>query len=166
MKKQGKENSENKPIRQRRTIGAIMAIPVDGYYVYMQSLDFGREVVFDYRSDTILTDLSPLLKAKEMFRVCVYAYPISNGTWRKIGKLPIREDLTSTPMQFIYHAYNGKFELYNPETGNMTPSTKEQCKGLEPAAIWGQEHVEQRVRDYYNGKPCSILKNLFELVNF
>lgn len=40
-----------KPIRQRRTIGAIMKIYVDNEYdVYAQSYPYNKEIIFDYRS--------------------------------------------------------------------------------------------------------------------
>ena len=34
-------------------------------------------------------------------------------------------------MQYIYHDYSGKFECYNPMTGEIFPIEKEQAVGLE-----------------------------------
>ena len=99
-------SSGTNPKRQRRTVGAIMIIPIDDYFVYVQSLDFGEEVIFDYRTKTPLKDLSPLLKARELCRVSVYSDVISSGIWRKVGKLPIREDLLDCKMKFIYDNFS------------------------------------------------------------
>lgn len=168
MKKQAEKSSarDEKPIRQRRVIGAVMEINIDNeYYVYAQSYPNTQEVIFDYRSTEPLKDLSVLLSAKQLFRVAVYRRVIGSGYWKKVGKLPLREDLLPVQMKFVYHKYdNVQFETYNPATGIMTPATKEECRGLEPAAVWDYMHVEQRIRDYYNGLPCSVLRNTFDAV--
>ena len=167
MKRREEMSSGTNPKRQTRTVGAIMIIPIDDYFVYVQSLDFGEEVIFDYRTKTPLKDLSPLLKARELCRVSVYSDVISSGIWRKVGKLPIREDLLDCKMKFIYDKFTNRFFLYNPKGPfNIPPKevSQEKCKGLEPVAVWGREHVEQRIRDYYEGRTCSVLKELFDLV--
>ena len=54
-------------------------------------------------------------------------------------------------MQFIQDALNPiMFSLYNPNTGEITDTTKDKVLGLEAAAVWEAEHVESRVKDYYN----------------
>ena len=168
MKKQEEKNSANreKPKRQRRVEGAVMAIHIDGqYYVYMQSLPYSQEVVFDYHTDECLTDLTPLLTARELFRVCVYAHVISDGIWRKIGKLPIRDDLKEPKMKYIYDRYSKEFFLYKPGETNipMRPATKEQCRGLERTSVWGRHNVEDRIRGYYNNKPCQWIIDEYEI---
>lgn len=145
-----------KPIRQRRTIGAIMEIYVDNeYYVYAQSYPYNKEIIFDYRSKEPLKDLSVLLTAKQLFRITVYRSVIGSGHWLKVGKLPLREDLFPLQLQYIHHSYgNIEYEIYNPMTGQITPSTKDECKGLEEAAVWDYGAINERIRDYYNNAPC------------
>ena len=168
MKMQEKKSSvsDKKQIRQRRVVGAVMEINIDDeYYVYAQSYPHSQEVVFDYRSSEPLEDLSVLLSAKQLFRVAVYRRVIGSGYWKKVGKLPLREDLLPIQMEYVYHKYDDiQFEIYNPATGKMTPATKEECRGLEPAAVWDYMHVKQRIKDYYNGLPCSVLKETFDAV--
>lgn len=82
----------------------------------------------------------------------------------KVGKLPLREELQILPMQYIYHGSSKvQFELYNTNTGEITPSTKEECRGLESCAVWDMHHVEDRLRDHYNGVPCIWLKEEYEI---
>ena len=46
-------------------------------------------------------------------------------------------------MKYIYHKFDkSQFELYNTNTGEITPSTKEECRGLERCAVWDKHHVE------------------------
>ena len=166
MQEEKSSVSDKKQIRQRRVVGAVMEINIDDeYYVYAQSYPHSQEVVFDYRSSEPLEDLSVLLSAKQLFRVAVYRRVIGSGYWKKVGKLPLREDLLPVQMKYVYHKYDDmQFEIYNPATGKVTPATKDECRGLEPAAVWDYMHVEQRIKDYYNGFPCSVLKETFDAI--
>ena len=167
MKMQEETSSvrDRKPIRQKRVVGAVMEINIDDeYYVYAQSYPHTQEVIFDYRSKEPLKDLSVLLSAKQLFRVAVYRRVIGSGYWKKVGKLPLREDLLPVQMKYIYHKFdNIQFELYNPATGKVTPATKDECRGLEEAAVWDYGAIIERIRDYYNDVPCVWLNEEYEL---
>lgn len=64
-------------------------------------------------------------------------------------------------MKFIQDVLNPeKFELYDPNNGEIIPATKEQIQGLECAAVWEAEHVESRIIDYYEGRPNKWVKQL------
>lgn len=142
--------------KQRITEGAILEILIENdYYVYAQILTKGLGYAFfDFKSTQKLTDFTILEKAKVLFIVMVYNDIITNGRWLKVGKLPIREDLVELPMKFIQDSLNPeKIELYNPNNGEIIPATKQDALGLECAAVWEAENVEERIRDYYEGKP-------------
>lgn len=69
-------------------------------------------------------------------------------------------------MQFILDALDqDSFELYNPNTGEILPAIKEEIKGLERAAVWEASHIEDRIRDHYNGESCIWLKEDREIFN-
>ena len=151
--------------RQRITVGSILEINVhDLYYCYAQILEHGVYAFFDYRTETPLRDFSVLLGCKILFCLGVYNDVITRGHWLKVGKLPIRDDLTPLPMEFIYHEFDKlQWHLYNPNTGEMTSSTKEECRGLERCAAWDAHHVEDRLRDHYDGVPCLWLNGVYEI---
>ena len=148
--------------RQRRTPRSIVKIDLkNGYYNYAQLLENGIAFFDIYTKDPELEDLSILLKKTILFIVSVYRDVISTGLWLKIGKLPIREDLKTLPMECIQDALNEtQFELYNPNTGEVTKATREECEGLEICAVWEAYHVESRLRDHYNGVPNDIVEAL------
>ncbi len=148
--------------RQQRTVGAILRIDLeDGYYNYAQILEFGVAFFDIHVKEAELESLDILLEKPILFIVEVYNDVITRGRWIKVGKLPIREDLKILPMKFIQDALNPQFfELYNPNTGEITPSTREACEGLERSAVWDSNHVEDRLRDYYAGRPCSWVESL------
>ncbi|SDG74702.1 Immunity protein 26 [Flavobacterium omnivorum] len=151
--------------KQKITQGSILEINIENqYYTYAQILDKGGYVFFDYKSETRLTDFSVLEDKPILFIIGVYNDVITQGHWPIVGKMNIRQNLNSQPMQFIQDALHpDRFEFYNPNTGESTPATKEKVKGLERAAVWEANHVEDRIRDYYNGVPCIWLEDDLEL---
>lgn len=157
-------NLENNHKRQKATQGSIIQIQARGYYYYAQILSHGYCVFFDYQSVSPIDNISRLLDCPELFTICVYSDVISSGSWPKIGKLKIREDCQPLRMQYIYHNYEPyAFEIYNPNTGEIRPSTKEECRGLECCAVWDKHHIEDRLSDYYEGKPCLWLEDHYRL---
>ncbi len=150
-------------VRQRITEGAILEINIENqYYVYAQILTKGHGCAFfDYKTKEKLADVSVLKTASVLFVVAVYNDIITQGHWLKVGKLPIRENLSVLPMQFMQDMHNlGKIRLYNPNTGEITPTTRDKAIGLERAAVWDAHHVEDRIRDYYLGVPNAICERL------
>ena len=139
--------------KQKITVGAILEIDIDNqYYVYAQIIEKGGYAFFDYQSKNHLKDFTALQQVPILFIVGVYNDVVTKGHWVKVGKLELRPDLKVQPMQYIQDPLHlSHFELYNPNTGEMTPCGKEECEGLEYAAIWEAVHVESRIRDYYNG---------------
>ena len=139
--------------KQRVTEGAILEINIEGeYFVYAQILN-GGTAFFDFKSTEQLKDFSILEKSNLLFIVAVYSYIINQGIWLKVGKSSIRKDLKVLPMKFIQDALiPSKFRLYNPNTGEMTPVTKDECKGLEVSAVYEAGDIEQRISDYFAGR--------------
>ena len=139
--------------RQRITVGSILEINIDNeYYVYAQILGHACCAFFDFRSTKRLNDFLLLLDARVLFVIAVYNDAVNQGHWLKVSKMEIGSDLNILPMAFIEDPFKyNSYELYNPNTGEITPAKKEDCIGLERAAVWEPEHVESRIRDYYNG---------------
>ena len=141
--------------RQQITTGAIIRIDLgNGYFNYAQILDKGKGIAFFdiYTKEAELEDISIFANKKVLFILAVYNDIITKGRWIKAGKLPVRDDLITLPMKCIQDALNPKvFRLYNPNTGEMFSATREECEGLETSAVWDAHHVEDRIRDHYNG---------------
>ena len=141
--------------RQRSPPGSIVKIDLkNGYYNYAQIVENSIAFFDIYTKDPELEDLSILLEKLVLFILEVYRDVISTRLWLKVGKLPIREDLKILPMQCIQDELDEtQLELYNPNTGEVTQATREECEGLETCAVWEAHHVEERIIDHYNGVP-------------
>lgn len=149
--------------KQQITEGAVLEINIENqYYVYSQILSKGLGYAFfDFKTKEKLKDLNILQNSQVLFIVMVYSDIITKGVWLKVGKLPIRNDLLVLPMKYIQDNLNpDKFELYNPNTGEINKATREECEGLECAAVWEANHVEDRIRDHYLGVPNIWLESL------
>jgi hypothetical protein len=149
--------------KQRIIEGAILEISIENqYYVYAQILTKGLGYAFfDYKTNDKLIDFPILEQSKILFILTVYDSVITQGEWQKVGKLKIRDELKTLPMEYIQDTINPeRFDLYNPNTGEILKATMEQCEGLECAAVWAANHVEQRIIDHYLGVPNITLQKL------
>ena len=141
--------------RQKITVGSILQIPIKDYYCYAQILGKANYAFFDYKSSTPLTSFEILSNVNILFVISVYDDIITSGLWEKVGKSPIRESLRILPNKYIYHKNEiPEYELYNTETGEITPSSADEVKGLECCAVWDSNHVIDRIKSHYMGKPC------------
>jgi hypothetical protein len=139
--------------RQRRTIGAILKIPLqDGTHCYGLVLDKASMAVFKVKTTQDL-QITDILSKDVLFIIAVYDDVITSGKWEKIGKTTLDERFINLPMKFIQDQLNPNLiQLYNPNTGEIKLSTKEDCVDLDRAAVWDAGHVEERVLDFFNGR--------------
>jgi hypothetical protein len=137
--------------RQKRTVGAVVKIPFDGkWFTYGQILNDAEVVIFDARTDFELST-DEITNRPIICRVAVSYHAITKGRWLKVGKCPIGEELKKPIPKYIQDILQpDRFEIYFD--GIIRPSTREECIGLERAAVWEPEHVEERIRDHYSGK--------------
>src|SRR5262249_5691470 len=137
--------------RQQRTVGAVVKIPFDGkWFTYGQILDDAEVVVFDARSDCELP-IEEITKRSMICRVAMSYHAITKGRWLKVGKAPINEVLKTPVPRYIQDILRpDQFNIYCD--GKIRPAAREECIGLEHAAVWEPEHVEERIRDHYSGK--------------
>lgn len=164
MKEQEKRNLETKKKKQRVIPGYIVEISINKeYYVYAQILHNSKFAFFDYKTPNPISDIAILTDAPVLFIVCVYNYVINQNIWKIVGKLPIRDNLKVLPLSYVYDVHHDSFSTYDNNTGEMKPATKEEVRGLECAAVWAENHIEDRIRDYYNKVPCIWLKEHYLL---
>ena len=144
---------------QRRTIGAVVSIALgDGTHCYAQVLPDADFAFFDVRAEADLK-VDQIVSQPVLFRVAVMNYAVTSGRWKKVGKAPLAAELQDPIPKFIEDALDpSKFEIY--VGGNIRPATRNECHGLERAAVWDPEHVEERLRDHYAHRPNRWLESL------
>lgn len=133
--------------------GNVVKIPLDGeIFGYGLLLDFPLIAFFDLRTrqDEILSSES-FKNASILFKIWVMKQAVTTGRWQKVDCLPIPDEHLRPPDFFKQDIMNGKLSIYRDEAD--IPATYDQCVHLEAAAVWEAEHVEDRLRDHFNGKP-------------
>jgi len=140
--------------RQRWTRGAVVEVPLsDGSHTYAQMLDDPEYAFFDCRSGDDLPAAACVLRPV-LFRLWVMRSVHSTGRWPKVGVAPV-----SVALQIPVRRYNQ--DRLRPQDIRLTLDgsdgplgTLADCDGLECAAVWDAEHVENRLRSHYAGVPC------------
>ncbi|MBK8909903.1 MAG: immunity 26/phosphotriesterase HocA family protein [Chlorobi bacterium] len=146
--------------RQRITLGSIIKIDLgDGYHSYGRILRNAGYGFYDIRTKEEISDMEEIVDKAILFIVAVYDDAITRGHWLKVGKMPLEPSLEVMPNKFIQDGLHpDQFSLYDPNTGAIYPSTREACRGLERAAVWEPEHVEERLRDHFAGRKNRLVE--------
>ena len=139
--------------RQQRTIGSFVKIPIDStYHTYARILRDASFAFYDSRTKEDISDLSKIASSPILFIVAVFNDAVTRGRWVKVGKLRLEPHLLKLPPKFIRDSIDPtQFSIY--EFGKIRPATREECQGLERAAVYEPRNVEERLRDHYAGRP-------------
>lgn len=84
-----------------------------------------------------------------LFKIWVMNNAITSGRWPVIGHLPLDASLRQSVNFFKQDPISKKVYIYRDD--QEYPASKEDCNGMECAAVWSAEHVEDRLRDHYAG---------------
>lgn len=149
--------------RIRRRVGDLLKIWFgDGTCSYAQIADEPLFVFFDgaFAEEVSLDDVVAL---PVLFRLWVYNYAVQKGIWPVIGNRPLAPGNAAEPYFYKQDAVTGALALYHSsfaDTGWERPASATECVGLECAAVWDPEHVEERLRDHYSGQPNRWVESL------
>ncbi len=136
--------------RQKRVAGDVVRIDLgDGFACYGRVTGDAGLAVYDLRSSEAVA-LSEIMSRPILFHISVMDNAITSGHWAVVGHAPLEDALSNPPPRFIRDPIRkDTFRIY--EDGKMRPATRDECVGLEAAAVWGARHVEERLRDHYAG---------------
>ncbi len=141
----------------KRKSGDILEIVLaDGSLSYARVLEEPLIDFFDCNSKDVL-DVNQIMLKPIVFKLWVASYAIHSGRWRIIGNVPI-ESKDNNYQFYRQDPINKK--LYIMSNGVHQPATLDDCINLECAASWDPEHIEDRLIDYYSGKPNKWVESL------
>lgn len=98
-----------------------------------------------------------LLDTPIAFQLMVMNHAITQARWPVVGRAPIPNRLQTPPPFCKQDEITGRLSIYH-EIERLAPNyereaTLDECRGLETAAVWDPEHVEDRIRDHFIGRP-------------
>lgn len=154
-------------VRSRRREGDVVEIALSGGH-----RAFGRvlhEPLVEFWSLCAAAEehvsLARLRQADVAFRIWVMNAAITSGRWRVIYSWPLDDDERHRREVFFKQdVATGRISTYwtDPVTGSVheDPSTYDEVTGLECAAVWSAEHVEERLSAMCAGTPSRIAEML------
>ncbi len=149
--------------RIRRRVGDILKISLGGgVHSYAQVAEEPLIVFFDgaWSEELPIDDVIGLPK---LFRIWVHNDAVKKGIWAVIGSQPLAPEHAAEPYFYKQDRITGRLFLHHSsfaDTGWEHPASATDCEGLERAAVWDAEHVEDRLRDHYAGQPNSWFESL------
>ena len=96
-------------------------------------------------------EISPDLFNKVAFQLWVMNSAIGKKGWPVIGD--IQFDDISKAKFYRYDSISKTFYHY-VDCANDIPTTRDDCVGLECAAVWHKDHVEDRLKAHKAGQEC------------
>lgn len=136
--------------KPKRNVGDVVKIQLqDGYVSYAIVLPHALIAFFDYHGQDCL-DVAQAAQLPVLFRLLVMDYAVISGRWPIVGHVDPSPDLLTEPSFFKQDPISKKFFLY--VGGRDFPASREDIEGLERAAVWDPEHVEERLIDHYAGR--------------
>jgi hypothetical protein len=143
--------------RGRWRIGDVVEINLGkGTHSYAWVFKFPLVSFFGKRTKGHL-QVEDVVRQPILFTLWVMKYALTSGRWRVVGNVPPGKGLRK-PQFFKQDSISGKLSIYGDD--GDAPATKKQCAGLEQAAVWEPQHVEDRLRDHYAGKPNLWVESL------
>lgn len=142
----------------KRKLGDIVRIKLeDGSISFGRVLEEPLMAFYDLKANNTI-EVDDVLSKPILFKIWVMNSAIESGRWEVIGNSPLENQLTAPQRFFKQSPLNKKFSIYF--NGDETPASLEDCEVLERAAVWDPEHVEDRLRDYYDGVPNQWVESL------
>tara|TARA_R110002073_G_scaffold34432_1_gene102173 strand:+ start:1043 stop:1498 length:456 start_codon:yes stop_codon:yes gene_type:complete len=141
-----------------RHVGDIVKVRLeDGDFCFGRILEEPLVAFYDLKTVRI-SSVEEIVKRPILFKIWVMNHAINSGAWEVIGHHELEDDLKEPVRFFKQDPISKGVCLYiNSEE---VPATREQCEGLDRAAVWNPEHVEDRLRDHYLGVPNQWVESL------
>jgi len=132
----------------------------DGRHTYGQLLTDPYVAVYDCPTTGEDPDTAEVVGKPILFIVSVYDQAIGRRGWPVVGQAPPGSPDIAVPDQFMQDVANPANLRIIDVNGNVRPATYDECAGLERCAVWEAEHVAERIRDQYAGRPNVYLEHM------
>jgi hypothetical protein len=148
-----------KPSNPRWLEGQIVRVDLkNGTHSFGRVLRFPFIAFYDHQiGDGEDLSIDVIVSSPIAFVISVMRYAVTSGRWPVIGRVRLTSELNEIPAFFKQDAVNGELSIYQevPELAPLyeRPATLAEVQGLECAAVWEPEHVEERLRDHFAGRP-------------
>jgi hypothetical protein len=132
--------------------GTFVRIPLaDGTFGYGRVLPDPYLAFYDFRTTGPSADLDEIEAKPVLFTQAVRLFKYDR--WANLGKRKLAGEVTKPVVRFMQDlADYRKCTIYDSD-GMSRDARPEECVGLERAAVWDPQHIEQRLLDHFEGRP-------------
>ena len=106
---------------------------------------------YDYRTPEPTSDLSEIESNAVMFSQAVRLF--EEDTWAALGARPLEGDVAKPVVNFMQDLGNFRDCVIFDTTGMERQVSPKECIGIERAASWDANHIEDRLLDRFMGRP-------------
>jgi hypothetical protein len=124
----------------------------DGWTYYARLLEFPWVAFYRHRTKAQSDQLEAIAAKPALFTIAAHKDLLAPKEWRVIGSLRPDPTLGRPKAMAMWDVDTGECHIIDDKSV-MHPATLEQCKGLEPAAVWEPEHIDDRLKDEFAGRP-------------
>ncbi len=147
-------------MKQRRVIGDVVQIDLGaGRFSFGRVLEEPLVAFYDLESSHIPSP-QEIVQLPIVFRIWVMNFAITEGDWGVVGNVALTDDLLEPPRFFKRDSISGKLSITRTGGGDEVAATQKECEGLECAAVWEPEHVVDRLRDHFAGRPNKWVESM------
>jgi hypothetical protein len=137
----------------RRRVGDVVAIPLgSGRFGFGWVLEEPLIAFFDSEGSGSHLDVEQIARRPIAFRIWVMNHAVTSGRWPVMGHVDVNPESHEPPCFFKQDPLSGRLTITR-DGSTETAASPEQCTGLERAAVWEPDHVEDRLRDHFAGVP-------------
>ncbi len=127
------------------------------WHAYAWTLPEVNFAFFDLRASADVP-VEEIVRHPIAFRVAVPKSAWTDGRWVRIGKVNPPPEILAPVPTFICDPLNGRLSIYL--LGDIRTASRQECIGLERCAVWDPEHVEDRLRDHFAGRPNKWVESM------
>jgi hypothetical protein len=139
--------------------GSFLRIPLaDGSFGYGRVLKLPHDAYYNYRTETPDSDLKRIASQPILFKISVRH--MGERGWELIGWRQLEEQFSQPIVQFMQDIGNFRDCTIFDTAGNSRRAEPQECIGLECAAVWEEENVEERLLDTFMGRPNASVEHL------
>lgn len=105
---------------------------------------------YDFNTTNPIYDLELIASKKVLFSVNVHKSAFKK--WEIIGRLPLPDEMKKYIPTCWQSIGDPEDCIISDEDGNEKKVSPNECVGLETAAVWEDNHVEDRILDTIHGR--------------
>ena len=111
-------------------------------------------------------DLLEVVASPVAFTISVMKYAFRrHGGWELLDVVPLTDEERAVVHRWAKQdPINRTLSIYWSDsvagTYGETPATAQDCAGLEVAAVWDPGHIEDRLRDHFDGRPNKWVESI------